>query len=49
MRAKEKKKHYGIKILAFLALIFLIFVGIRDFKPDVHTVEKTLTYDQKVQ
>lgn len=44
MRYGKEKKHYLLKIVAAVAVLFLIFVAVYDFKPTVTTVEKPVTY-----
>ncbi len=42
MRNREEKKHYFIKILFVLVVIFLAVVGFMDFNPHVQQIEKSV-------
>ena len=47
MQTSGKKKHYGLKIILILAVLFFGFMAVTDFNPKVTHVEKTETYTER--
>ena len=44
MRQNSEKKHIILKILIGIGIVFLIYVGVSDFKPEQVPVEKAIAY-----
>lgn len=47
MRLHQEKKHWILKAIVGVVVIFLLTVMFKDFTPAQTTVEKTITYGQK--
>lgn len=44
---KTRKKHWILKIIAAVAVLFLIAVGVVDWVPNQTAVEKTVIYENR--